>query len=85
MKNKSWVIVLIFISFFIQNTDIQAQKIVKKISIEWKEPVSNTFSDGSQGRFLYFFDAAYGWDFPDLPTFYEIIPVENFFPTIRSK
>jgi hypothetical protein len=79
MKNKSWVHFLIFLIFISQVVDIQAQRITKKYDLQWKEPVSYIFSDGSEGHFLSFQDAAYGWDFPDLPTFYEIIPVENFF------
>ena len=79
MEKKSWVPILIILIFFLQVTDTQAQKITKKIDLQWIEPVSYTFSDGSEGHFLSFKDAAYGWDFPDLPTFYEIIPVENFF------
>ena len=69
MKNKSWVVLLIFFTLFLQVADIQAQKIEKKYTLEWKEPVSNTFSDGSQARFLHFVGATYGWDVLDLPTF----------------
>lgn len=85
MKNKSWVVLLIFFTLFLQVADIQAQKIEKKYTLEWKEPVSNTFSDGSQARFLHFVGATYGWDVLDLPTFYEIIPVENFFSDYQVK
>lgn len=83
MEKKSWVRLLLFFLFFIQILDFQAQTIIKKYTFQWKDPVSFTFSDGYETRFLAFEGAAYGWDFPDLPTFYEIIPVDNFFSGYR--
>lgn len=83
MEKKSWVRLLIFFLFFVQILDIQAQTIKKNYTFQWKDPVSFTFNDGSETRFLTFEGAAYGWDFPNLPTFYEIIPVDNFFADYR--
>lgn len=79
MTRKSWVQVLIFILIIFQVADSQAQTIQKKYSIRWEEPYLNTFSDGSQQEFLAFDGASYGYDYPDLPFFYEAIPVDKFF------
>ena len=51
----------------------------KNITLHWTEPVSNTFSDGHTRSFLSFENAIYGGDFWELPSFYEIIAVDNFF------
>jgi hypothetical protein len=79
MRKKSWVPFLIFILTFSQIIDIQAQRVQKKIDFQWREPVVNLFSDGHEQTFLWFDGAVYGGKFPDLPAYYEMIPVENFF------
>lgn len=79
MAKKSWVRFLLFFIIIFQSTDNQAQTIQKKISIHWLAPVTHTFSTGEQRTFLTFENASYSSVFPDLPAFYEIIPVENFF------
>ena len=85
MTKKSWVQIVIFILVSFQIVDIQAQTIQKKYSIRWGEPFQNTFSDGSQQTFLTFENATYGYDFPDLPVFYEAIPVDIFFSDYNVK
>ncbi|MBO6080444.1 MAG: hypothetical protein J6P54_05705, partial [Bacteroidales bacterium] len=79
MKKNSWVRFLFFILFLFQIADIQAQKVQKKITLQWTKPVSNTFSDGHTRSFLSFENAVYGGDFWELPSFYEIVAVDNFF------
>ena len=79
MDKKSWVRILFFILIYIQTADIQAQTIQKKITPKWQDPVTNIFSNGEQQTFLTLENASYGSEFPDLPAFYEIIPVDNFF------
>ena len=85
MTKKSWVQIVIFILVSFQIVDIQAQTIQKKYSIRWGEPFRYTFSDGSQQSFLTFENATYGYDFPDLPVFYEAIPVDIFFSDYNVK
>ena len=41
--------------------------------------MEQTFTNGFQQTFLTFDDAFYGSDFPDLPTFYQILPVDIFY------
>ena len=79
MDRKSWVRILFFILTFFQIADIQAQTIQKKITLTWLEPVTQTFSNGEKQTFLTFENASFGSEHPSLPSFYEIIPVENFF------
>lgn len=85
MKHKSWVIFVFFYLIIFQITDIQAQTIQKKYTFQWNDPVLHTFSDGSQRTFLTFENASYGYDFADLPTFYEIIPVDIFYAQYKVK
>ena len=79
MSKKSWVQVSLFILILFQIADIQAQKIQKNYTLQWQNPVGHTFTNGFQQTFLTFEDAFYGSDFPDLPAFYQIIPVDKFF------
>ena len=79
MRYNSWVKILLFFLICFQIADIQAQRIQKKYTIQWDAPASHTFTDGSQQTFLTFDKAFYGSDFPELPAFYEIIPVDIFF------
>jgi len=79
MRKKSWVQYLLFLLIFFQVADIQAQKTQKNIHLQWGEPVEQTFSNGFKHTFLTFEGASYGSDFPDLPSFYQIIPVDKFF------
>lgn len=79
MEIKSWVRLLIFILFISQITDIQAQKVQKKVDLRWEKPASYTFLDGRHIEYLTFDNAVYRDDNPTIPLFYEMIPVENFF------
>lgn len=83
MNGKSWVRFLFFILIIFQTADIQAQRVQKNITLHWTEPAANTFSDGHTRSFLSFENAVYGGDFPELPSFYEIIAVDNFFIDYR--
>ena len=79
MRKKSWVQFTLFILLFFQIAGIQAQRVQKKYTLQWKGPAVHTFTNGFQQTFLTFEDAFYGSDFPDLPAFYQIIPVDIFF------
>ena len=79
MKCNSWVRFLFFLFILIQLTDCQSQTIEKKYSFTWREPQSYTFENGYSEQFLYFEQAVFGRDFPELPSVYEAIPVDNFF------
>lgn len=79
MKCNSWVRLLFFLFILIQLTDCQSQAIEKKYSFTWREPQSYTFENGYSEQFLYFEQAVFGRDFPELPSIYEAIPVDNFF------
>ena len=79
MKHYSWVRLLFFIFFVAQLIDSQSQTIKKKYTFNWREPQSYTFENGFSEEFLYFEKAVFGQDFPELPSVYEAIPVDNFF------
>ncbi len=85
MRKKSWVQVILFILVIVQFADIQAQTIQKKIDLKWADPIEQTFSNGYQSSFLTFEDASYGSVFPDLPVFYQIIPVDLFYSDYEVK
>lgn len=85
MNKKSWVLFNIFLLVFIQLIDIQAQTIQKKINFHWNEPYSYTTYSGFKSDFLSFDNAIYRNDYPTLPLFYEMIPVENFFEDYEVK
>ena len=79
MRQYSWVRFLFFIVIFIQLSDCQSQTIKKKYTFTWREPQSYTFENGVSEKFLYFENAVFGRDYPELPSIYEAIPVDNFF------
>ena len=79
MKKHSWVRLLFFCFFTLQLIDCQSQTIEKKYTFEWRTPQSYTFENGYSEQFLYFERAVFGNDFPELPSFYEAIPVDKFF------
>ena len=68
MKCNSWVRFLLFSFIFIQLVDCQSQTIEKKYSFTWREPQSYTFENGYSEQFLYFEQAVFGRDFPELPS-----------------
>ena len=82
MKHYSWVRYLFFIILLSQLIDCQSQTIEKKYSLDWRKPQTHTFENGYSETFLYFEHAVFGGDFPELPSIYEAIPVENFFSEI---
>ena len=79
MKHYSWVRYLFFIILLSQLIDCQSQTIEKKYSFDWRKPQTYTFENGYSEKFLYFEQAVFGSDFPELPSVYESFPVENFF------
>ncbi len=83
MAKKTWVRFLLFSILFFQITDIQAQTIQKKISLQWQEPVVHTFSNDEKQSFLFFENAHYGSDFHQLPSYSENIPSGSFFSEYR--
>lgn len=85
MTKNSWVRFLFFILIILQVADIQAQKVKKDIILKWEEPFTNTFSNGEQHTFLTFKNAVYGGDFFELPSFYEIYGVDNFYQDYTVK
>ena len=85
MRQYSWVRLLFFIVIFIQLSDCQSQTIKKKYTFTWREPQSYTFENGVSEKFLYFENAVFGRDYPELPSIYEAIPVDNFFSEYEVK
>lgn len=79
MREKSWVKLLLFCTFFLQLFDIQAQKIQKKLIVNWNDNVFHTVSENDIREFLYFDGAVYGREYPTLPRYYENLSVDNFF------
>ena len=79
MKSKSWVLLCIFCVLFFQHIDIQAQKIKKNITITWMENFTHPISEEITLEFLHFEDAIYPRSNDNMPSFYEKIPVDNFF------
>ena len=85
MRHYSWVRLLFFFVFAIQLIDCQSQTIEKKYTFTWREPQSYTFENGFSEKFLYFEKAVFGRDYPELPSIYEAIPVDNFFSEYEVK
>lgn len=85
MKNKSWVLFGIFCVLIIQSIDIQAQKIQKKITINWTDNLKYRFSEENFKEFLLFDNYAYFRSEDQLPVFYDRIPVDNFFSEFDVK
>ena len=79
MKNKPWVLLCIFCLLFFQIIDTQAQKIKKNINLSWTDNRTYPFSEEITIEFLHFEGAVYRDKYGKLPTFYEKIPVDNFF------
>ena len=79
MRKNSWVYFLIFLLFFIQLIDIQAQNIKKNIHFNWKEPLSFTQSDDNEIRLLYFQGAIEAEGYETLPQYFERIETDAFY------
>ena len=79
MKNKSWVLFCVFCLIFTQHLDIQAQKITKKIQINWTDNHFHPISEDLSIEFLHFEEAVYLQNEERLPYFYETIPVDIFY------
>ena len=79
MKHKSWVQFLLLVVFFLQLIDIQAQKIEKKITINWKENHIENFSEERSWEILLFDNATYLVDNPTLPCYAEQFPIDQLY------
>lgn len=79
MMKKSWASLCFFCLIIMQTTNIQAQKIEKKINILWKENITHTITDDESQEILTFTGAAYGIDFPFLPCYFERIALDIFY------
>lgn len=79
MKIKPWVQLLLFLLFFFQLFDTQAQKILKSIKIEWTDNVIRDISDEKKHEFLHFKGATYQQKNPTLPCFFEQISIPAFY------
>ena len=79
MKRNSWVVILIFLSIFLQHIDIQSQNFKKNISFIWKEPLRYEISDGTTLRLLYFDGAVSSSEHETLPLFFERFETDAFY------
>lgn len=78
MSIKSWAVIITFITFFIQTSDIQAQIIQKSYTIEWEDPLIFSPDENNTIELLYFKDAISDETFPSLPLFFEKIPIDHY-------
>lgn len=83
MRYKYWVAILFFICAIFQLIDTQAQKIEKKIHIHWKDPITHHISEDRVLSFLSFEDCVYLQTDPGVPSFYEMIPVQDFYESYQ--
>lgn len=79
MEHKSWVQFLFLVVFFLQLSDSQAQKIEKKITINWKENHIENFSEDQSWEFLLFDNATYLVENPTLPCYAEQFPIDQLY------
>lgn len=71
MKQKTWVVGIIFFTFFSLATESQAQNIKKEYSFEWTSPIHFQKDENTIIELLNFVGAVSGTDFPTLPHFSE--------------
>ncbi|MCR4965879.1 MAG: type IX secretion system sortase PorU [Bacteroidales bacterium] len=79
MRKKYWVVFLLFILLIFQLSDIQAQKIEKKYTILWKDPVTHTLSEDRVMSYLSFEGCVYLQADPGMPAMYEMLPMNAFY------
>lgn len=77
--SKSWVLTLLFLYLFLQSVDIQAQKIQKSISLNWKENLIYHINEDFTLEMLYFDGAISDFNYGDLPVFCQKFAVDKFF------
>ena len=71
MKQKTWVVVIIFFTFFSLCIENQAQNIKKEYSFEWTSSIQFQKDENTVIELLNFVGAVSGTDFPTLPHFSE--------------
>lgn len=79
MGKFSWVKFLIFLLFFIQFIDIQAQTSKKNIIFEWTEPLTFAKSEDDNVRLLYFQGAIADEIYETLPEYFERFATDAFY------
>lgn len=79
MKLKTWVLIGIFFNIFSQATDIQAQKIEKKYSIDWLPNLTYYPAEETKIEMLFFEGATSNSVFPILPLYFDLISTDIFF------
>ena len=79
MTNKSWAYCCIFFAFILQVSHIQGQRIEKKVVLSWGDNIVRTISEDETREFLHFDGAVYPLSFPTLPSYYEQIPIAQFY------
>ena len=79
MKKNSWVFLCFFWALSLQISHIQAQRIEKKIHISWTDNIVRTLSEEETVEFLHFDGTIYDKSFPTLPSYYEKIPIQQFY------
>lgn len=79
MIKKTWVIIALFMLFFIQLVNIQAQTFQKKYTIDWQENLIYMPNEHTTIELLYFIGAISSENYSTLPLFYDQFNVDNFF------
>lgn len=65
--------------FFLQFIDIQAQNFQKQINVTWNQTLIFEQENGDKKELLYFDGAIGSPDFPQLPMYFERMPVSTYF------
>lgn len=76
MKRKTWVSIAIFYLLFLQLFECQSQKIEKNITFNWNNNKECAFSEDYKQEFLDFQNAVSLQEYPSLPAYFELIPVD---------
>lgn len=79
MMKKPWVFICIFCLTILQLSNIQAQRIEKRISISWKDNITQVVDEELIQEFLTFEQATYRLDFPTLPCYFERTACSAFY------
>lgn len=83
MKINSWVVLVAFLAFFCQITNIQADNFSKTYNIQWKKSSKVEISPDKFLEFLDFEGALVDETYATLPLFFDKFAVENFFDSYQ--
>lgn len=81
MKQKTWVLITIILSFYAFCIDSQAQNISKQLLFDWKNPIYFQKKENEIIELIYFQGAVSGKDYPTLPHYAEKFLVNGDYET----